>query len=209
MSWCCDHWGCAGVELAWDMTQTWTRAFQVCCLRAVNIQSPTGWPGVHTCEMSRTVSAWVTSGGDRLGIVGPFPVDVPWWAEVEPVVTHLRRVLGVPVLVLRLLTVEGGDGARDGHVTYHVEALERPEPGLLTGWPERPIDHATLAGPRELRSPWATMAKLREILDWATSTLAAAARPVTGPVGQRKTWNLAGLFLLPTEQGPVWLKTTP
>jgi hypothetical protein len=159
--------------------------------------------------MSRTVSAWVTSGGDRLGIVGPFPVDVPWWAEVEPVVTHLRRVLGVPVLVLRLLTVEGGDGARDGHVTYHVEALERPEPGLLTGWPERPIDHATLAGPRELRSPWATMAKLREILDWATSTLAAAARPVTGPVGQRKTWNLAGLFLLPTEQGPVWLKTTP
>ena len=29
-------------------------------------------------------------------------------------------------MVLRLLRVEGSDGARDGHVTYHVEALESP-----------------------------------------------------------------------------------
>jgi hypothetical protein len=159
--------------------------------------------------MSRSVSAWVTSGADLLGVVGPFPVDVPWWAEVEPVVAHLRDVLGVPVLVLRLLTVEGGHGARDGHITYHVEALERPEPRLLTRWPERPIDHAALAGPQDLRSPWATMAELRELLGWASSALAAAGRPVTGPLGQRKTWNLAGLFVLPTGQGPVWLKATP
>src|SRR5581483_10190296 len=44
---------------------------------------------------------------------------------------------------------------------------------------------------------------------WAADALAAAGRPVTGPVEQRKTWNLAGLFRLPTAGGPVWLKTTP
>jgi Ser/Thr protein kinase RdoA (MazF antagonist) len=159
--------------------------------------------------MSRTVTAWVTCGADRLGVVGPFAVDVPWWAEVEPVVAHLRHVLGVPVLVLRLLTVEGAQASRDGHVTYHVEALERPAPGPLIEWPERPGDHATLTGPQELRSPWATMDGLGKILGWASDALAAAGRPATGPVQQRKTWNLAGLFVLPTGQGPVWLKATP
>jgi Ser/Thr protein kinase RdoA (MazF antagonist) len=159
--------------------------------------------------MSRTVSAWVTMGADLIGVVGPFPVDVPWWSEVEPVVAHLRRVLGVPVLVLRLLSVAGGQGARDGHVTYHVEALERPAPGPLIRRPEGPIDQVKLAVREEFRSPWATRAELGEILDWASNALAAAGRPVTGPVGQRKTWNLAGLFVLPTEQGPVWLKATP
>ena len=88
--------------------------------------------------MGRTVSAVVTWGDTYLGVIGPFPVSVPWWAEVEPVVAHLREVLEVPVLVLRLLLVEGGEGGRDGHVTYHVAALDRPAPGLLA---ERPVDH--------------------------------------------------------------------
>ncbi|MEU1415407.1 GNAT family N-acetyltransferase [Streptomyces sp. NPDC049097] len=156
--------------------------------------------------MSRTVSAWVTAGEDVLGAVGPFPVDVPWWQEVEPVVARLEELLGVPVLVLRLLTVDGGEGGRDGHVTYHVEALERPAPGLLD---RRPLDDGLL-GPRSaLRAPWARAAGLRELLDWAARTLEAAGRPVTGPVEQRRTWNLAALFRLPTAQGPVWLKATP
>jgi hypothetical protein len=32
---------------------------------------------------------------------------------------------------------------------------------------------------------------------------------VTGPVTQRKTWLVAGLFRLPTADGPVWLKAVP
>ena len=97
--------------------------------------------------MGRTVSAVVTWGNTYLGVIGPVPVSVPWWAEVEPVVAHLREVLGVPVLVLRLLLVEGGAGGRDGHVTYHVAALDRPAPGLLAERP--PVDHAAhvSAGP--------------------------------------------------------------
>ncbi|MBF8191470.1 aminoglycoside phosphotransferase family protein [Nonomuraea sp. K274] len=186
--------------------------------------------------MSRTVSAWVTWGTEHLGVVGPFAVDVPWWAEVEPVVTHLRQALGVDVLVLRLLSVDGGEGARDGHVTYHVEALERPEPGLP---PPLPADHAFLNRPpldrplpdralldrsedelldrpdevldraEGLRAPWAGIDGLRELLDWASDTLTARGRPPTGPIRQRKTWNLAALFTLPTADGPVWLKATP
>jgi len=156
--------------------------------------------------MGRTVSALVTWGDTYLGAIGPFPVSVPWWADVESVVAHLRAVLDVPVLVLRLLTVEGGEGARDGHVTYHVAALDRPAPGLLA---ERPVDHIVLNGPEELRTPWARLASLNEMLTWASNTLAATGRPMTGAAEQQRTWNLSGLFRLPTGQGPVWLKATP
>ena len=72
-----------------------------------------------------------------------------------------------------------------------------------------PIDHAALTGPEELRSPWARLEGIRELLNWAPGTPGAAGRRVTGPAVQRKTWNLAALFRLPTGQGPVWLKTTP
>ncbi|MGW0826589.1 GNAT family N-acetyltransferase [Streptomyces sp. NPDC002845] len=156
--------------------------------------------------MSRTVSAWVTSGADFLGVTGPFPVDVPWWAEVGQVVERLETALGVPVFVLRLVQNDGGESGRDGHVTYHVEALRRPAAGVLE---QGPVDRGLLNGHEELRSPWARADGLRELLGWASGTLAAAGRPVSGPVEQRRTWNLAGLFRLPTERGPVWLKATP
>jgi len=122
--------------------------------------------------MSRTVSAVVTWGDTYLGRIGPFPVSVPWWADVEPVVAHLREVLGVPVLVLRLLEVEGGEGARDGHVTYHMAALDRPAPGLLA---ERPVNHAVLNGPEELRLPhpgnWRSGGGPPAVVDWADAYL--------------------------------------
>ena len=155
--------------------------------------------------MGRIVSAVVTVDGAVLGEVGPFPVEVPWWSEVEDVVARSRDVLGVPVVVLRLLRVDGGEGARDGHVTYHVEALERP----VRGWAPCSVDHATLTAPQPLRSPWARIDGLRELLDWASDALSAAGRPMTGAARQRRTWNLACLFRLPTRSGPVWLKATP
>ena len=108
--------------------------------------------------MGRTVSAVVTWGDTCLGVIGPFPVSVPWWAEVEPVVAHLREVLDVPVLVLRLL-----------------------------------------------RSPWARLDGLNEMLTWASDTLAAAGRPMAGAAEQHRTWNPAALFRLPTGKGQVLL----
>jgi len=153
------------------------------------------WPGRHTGGMGRIVSAVVTHDGACAGIVGPFPVEVPWWAQVEPIVTHLEETLGVPVVVLRLLTVEGSDGARDGHVTYHVEALEPP--GGLT-----PCDFVD--GDHPLRQPWARASGVRELFRWASGHVDLTGRPE-----QRKTWNLSGLFRLPTADGPVWLKSIP
>ena len=47
------------------------------------------------------VTAVVTHDGACAGAVGPFDVDVPWWAEVESVVAHLEQVLGGPAVVLR------------------------------------------------------------------------------------------------------------
>ena len=128
-------------------------------------------------------------------MVGPFGVEIPWWAEVDPIVAHLEGALGVPVVVLRLLTVEGAEGARDGHVTYHAEALEPP--GKLT-----PCDFADDDHP--LRLPWARASGVRELFRWASEHVDVTGRPV-----QRKTWNLSGLFLLPTADGPVWLKAIP
>jgi hypothetical protein len=145
--------------------------------------------------MGRTVSAVVTSGDRCVGTVGPFAVDVPWWSEVEPVVAHLRGVLGVPAYVLRMLAVDRGNGMRDGHVTYHVEAS-----GTAVSLPAALLS----IGHDPLRAHWATAGGLRELFDWAGDAVS-----LTGPIEQRKTWNLAGLFRLPTADGPVWLKTTP
>ena len=145
--------------------------------------------------MARLVSAVITYGEAPAGVIGPFPVEVPWWAEVEPVTAHLEQVLGVPVVVLRLLDVQGGDGARGGHVTYHVEALQ-PPPGLPA------CDFAVTDHP--LRMPWARASGVRGLLAWAAAQVTLTGRPA-----QRKTWNLAGLFRLPTAGGPVWLKAIP
>jgi len=145
--------------------------------------------------MGRVVTAMVTYGGACVGVVGPFHVDIPWWAEVEPVVAHLEETVGVPVVVLRLLTVEGSDGARDGHVTYHVEALQPP--ANLTAGDFVDDDHP-------LRQPWARASGIQELIGWASGHVELTGRPT-----QRKTWNLAGLFRLPTADGPVWLKAIP
>jgi Phosphotransferase enzyme family len=145
--------------------------------------------------MGRTVTAVVTHGDACVGVVGPFPVDIPWWAEVEPVVTHLEELLAVPVVVLRLLNVAGSDGARDGHVTYHVEALQLPANVSTCDFFDD--DHP-------LRLPWAQASGIQELLAWASQHVDLTGRPV-----QRKTWNLSALFRLPTTDGPVWLKAIP
>jgi hypothetical protein len=145
--------------------------------------------------MGRTVTAVVTYGARCAGLVGPFPVDIPWWAEVEPVVAHLEETLGVPVIVLRLLSVEGGDGARDGHVTYHVAARQPPPQLPACEFVEN--DHP-------LRMPWARTSGVRELFAWAAAHVTLTGRPA-----QRKTWNLSGLFRLPTAEGTVWLKAIP
>lgn len=151
--------------------------------------------------MARTVTALVTHAGSIAGTVGPFPVEIPWWAEVVPVAARLKATLGVPVIVLRLLAVNGRDGGRDGHVTYHAEALDPPE-GVMDGAP--PDLAAAALGGHPLRMPWSSRSGVLELLSWAADRV-----DLTGPPEQRKSWNLSGLFRLRTAGGPVWLKATP
>ncbi|MEV6978573.1 phosphotransferase [Kitasatospora sp. NPDC093806] len=110
---------------------------------------------------------------------------------------------GVPVMVVRLVSVTGGEGGHGGHTVYHVEALERPT-ALLPR--EAGPEVAALLGPAERRADWATPDGLRAAVEWAERALAAAGRPLGGPVEQVRTWNLSGLFRLPTAAGPTWLK---
>ncbi|AUG81100.1 aminoglycoside phosphotransferase [Kitasatospora sp. MMS16-BH015] len=151
--------------------------------------------------MNRTVTAVVTHEGDVLGEFGPFPVETRRWQDVGPVSRAVEAELGVPVLVLRLVSVEGGAGGQDGHVTYQVEAVRRPAAALAPTARE-------LGDPLH-RADWATAEGLRDSLGWAERELAAAGRPLTGPAEQIKTWNLSGIFRLPTAAGPAWLKHTP
>ncbi|TQF03727.1 aminoglycoside phosphotransferase family protein [Kitasatospora acidiphila] len=141
----------------------------------------------------------------QLGVVGPFPVDRARWHDVAPVTEHLRELLGVPAVVLRLLDVQGGGGGLGGLVSYHAELLAEPPAGLALR-PATPAESDALR-PQPHRAEYATADGVRAALDWAEQALLAAGRPVTGPVEQVKTWNLAGLFRLPTAAGPVWLKT--
>ncbi len=151
----------------------------------------------------RTVGVHLTHDGEYLGPVGPFEVAVPWWSSVGAVTERVAAETGVPVAVVRLVGVTGGAGGRDGHAVYHVEALERPaDAAPRPAGPE--VD--ALLGPAERRAGWATPAGLRAALDWAGRVLAAAGRPVTGQAEQVRTWNLSGVFRLPTAAGPVWLK---
>ena len=96
--------------------------------------------------------------------------------------------------VTATVTYDGG-GARDGHAHYHVEALERPE--RVRSWDFVVDDHP-------LRLAWARASGVRELFDWAALHVDAE-----GPPRQRKTWNLSGLFRLPTADGPVWVKAIP
>ena len=111
----------------------------------------------------------VTVAGVCLGAIGPFPVDSPWWAEVEPVASHLEEMLGTEVVVLRLLDVQGSDGARDGHVTYHVEAASRPATDLAP--------HDFRADDHPLRLPWARLSGIDDLLTWAAGHVDLTGRP--------------------------------
>lgn len=83
----------------------------------------------------RLVSVHLTHLGDYLGLIGPFDVDVEWWSVVAPVTARLEAGLGVPVGVLRLVSVSGGEGGSGGHTVYHAEALARPEGPAPGGLP--------------------------------------------------------------------------
>jgi len=140
----------------------------------------------------------------------PFDVESPWWPDVEPVVAAAATGLGVDVTVLRLIDATPDPHDRSGMagaVTYLTEVSEEAHAtlvrrGLGDAWHGDLDDHP-------LRASWARPGGPAGHLAWADAALVELGRPRIGPAGQVKTWNLSGIWRLPTEHGPVWLKTVP
>ncbi|MFD7734957.1 phosphotransferase family protein [Kitasatospora phosalacinea] len=151
----------------------------------------------------RTATVVVEWQGELLGAVGPFAAKTPHWAQVGEVAAVASRAAGVPLAVLRLLAVTGGEGGRGGEVVYLAVASERPT-GALAAVPGPGGD-----GGHPLRLRWASADGLAAEWAWADGELAALGRPRGGPVEQVRSWNLSALSRFPTADGPVWLKSTP
>lgn len=157
-------------------------------------------------QPGRTVHAYVSHGDRWLGALPPFPVESPWWPDVEPVNRVLTERLGVATSVLRLVSATG-TAPRGGAVTYHVEVardVTRPQPWLPISTETR----ATVLAPQPLRRSWAKPGGPAADLRWADRVLATAGRTRTGQAEQVKTWNLSCVHRLPTSDGNLWLKVT-
>ncbi|BAJ32211.1 MULTISPECIES: aminoglycoside phosphotransferase family protein [Kitasatospora] len=150
----------------------------------------------------RTATVVVEWRGERVGAVGPIAAESPYWAQIGEVAAAASRLAGVPLAVLRLLSVAGGEGGRGGEVVYLAVASERPT-GVLA-----PVGRSDDAG-HPLRLDWARADGLAGEWAWADGELAKLGRPRTGPVEQVRSWNLSALSRFPTADGPVWLKSTP
>ncbi|MEJ7584839.1 MAG: aminoglycoside phosphotransferase family protein [Acidimicrobiales bacterium] len=143
-------------------------------------------------------------------VVEPFDVETPWWPDVEPVVKEAARRFDVDVTVLRLLDAtcdEHDPSGMAGAVTYlgetaaaDLDLLARQ--GRVAPWAAGLDDHP-------LRASWARPGGPALHLAWADRALDASGRPRIGPAEQVKTWNLSGLWRIPTTAGPAWLKTVP
>ena len=141
------------------------------------------------------VTAVVTHDGACAGTVGPFPCR-------GPVVGPGRAGRGAPGADARRagrrLAAAYGRGFRRGaRRPRHL-----PRGGTRATGGLAPCDFADDDHP--LRLPWARPSGVRELLGWASEHVDLTGRPV-----QSKTWNLSGLFRLPTADGPVWLKAIP
>ncbi|MEV6925853.1 aminoglycoside phosphotransferase family protein [Dactylosporangium sp. NPDC051485] len=142
----------------------------------------------------RTVTlVLVDAGGDVLGALPAFPVERPYWPEVDDVVAGARERFGVDVTVLRLLHASRPH-PHGGSVTYLAETSD------VT----RPLDETDFVPvPHPKRAPYAEVGGPAESLRWALEHFEATS------VVQRKTWNLSGLWTLDGPGGAVWLKHLP
>ena len=143
-----------------------------------------------------------TRDGAVLGSVPPFDVPVPWWQEVNDVVSAARDVHGLDVVLLRLLTTNG-PASSGGDVTFLAEVAAPPAFALA------PWTDPTTADDHPLRQSWARPGGPAADLAWADAALARRGTPRIGPGVQMRTWNLSSLWRLRTASGVAWLKVVP
>ncbi|MFL5681266.1 MAG: aminoglycoside phosphotransferase family protein [Chloroflexota bacterium] len=142
----------------------------------------------------------VDRGGQVLGALPPFPVDVPWWPDAVAVVAGARERYGVEVVVLRLLDAER-PSPPGGAVTYLAEVRGDVPARVVEPWAGQLAEHP-------LRQRWARPGGPDADLAWADCVLAAHGRERTS-AEQIRTWNLSSLWRLGTTDGTAWLKVVP
>ncbi|WP_437672124.1 aminoglycoside phosphotransferase family protein [Sorangium sp. So ce131] len=141
----------------------------------------------------------VTTAGELLGALPPYPVATPWWQEAKPVVQGAREHLGVQVTVLRMLAAER-PCPHGGTVTYLAE-VEEPPP-RVEPWQGALDEHP-------LRHPWARPGGPGDDLAWADSVLRERGLERTAPAEQIRSWNLSSVWRLEAGGQTFWLKHVP
>ena len=146
--------------------------------------------------------------GDDGSVLGQIPTPVVvaprWWPEVDSVVTAVRERFGLVVTVLRLLTTDSD--VAGGEVAYLAQI--RSGPPTQTAPPHGSVA-AALDSDATHRLWWAEPGGLDHLPAWVDAALRAHGRRRTGPLRQRKTWNLSVVVTAPTDGGDVWFKATP
>ncbi len=130
----------------------------------------------------------VRPDGTPVGALPEFGVPTPWLQQVDDVVAGARRVHGIDVTVLRLLSVAGE------RVRYLAECAWPPA-GLSA------IDVDLAPDPR--RAPYAEPGGPAASLAWARSVHGDWA------ASQVRTWNLSAIWRLERGSETVWLKQVP
>jgi hypothetical protein len=142
----------------------------------------------------------VDGRGAPLGALPPFDVDVPWWPEMDEIVSGVRSRWQIDVQVLRLLSADG-TAPGGGRVTYLAEALSAPGVSLAPA----EVD----LSPQPRRAVYAEPGGPAASMRWAIDALAAMGTP-GATATQRKTWNLSAIWRLDAGGEPVaWLKQVP
>ena len=143
----------------------------------------------------------LTHDGTVLGALPPLSLPVPWWPETHDVVAAARERFGLDVVVLRLLATRS-EQPFGGEVTYLAET-DRPPAVALVPWSD------DLLADHPLRMPWARPGGPASLLRWADAQLTSRGLERTGPAQQVRSWNLSGIWRLPTAEGAVWFKVVP
>ena len=144
----------------------------------------------------------VDETGALLGALPPFEVSMPWWQEVDGLVTGARARDGVTVQVLRLLDGTAADGRTSGGEVRYLAQVTGPAPVGLS-----PVD--VDLSPQPLRAAYAEPGGPAASTGWAIAALATLGSPGAVAV-QRRSWNLSAIWRLDVAGAPVaWLKQVP
>jgi len=144
----------------------------------------------------------VDAAGTLLGTMPPFAATLPYWQEVDDVVTAVRPSLGTDVAVLRLLHADR-PRPPGGAVTYLAQ-VDGPVCAPLGPIDPTVAARATTDDPH--RAPYAVVGGPAASVAWCRDGLG---RGPTLTVTARRTWNLAAVWR--ADDGPTawWMKQLP